>query len=636
MTEVVDHTPHAPPAPPRSRWHRLLLGPGFVRAAWMTPLFFGIGFGIVVGLRSLAGYDPAVDWLIIVTVAGLITAPLGFLAGIGAFDYWVYYALGYPTRPEDHSGHGARSWKDYFRVNTDHKVIGVQYVVTTIIFFLAGGLMAMIFRAELAKPGMQYLDNQEYNGLISVHAALMIFLFVIPAFAGLANFVIPLMIGAPDMAFPRLNALSFWLLPIAGIIMLSSVAVPGGAFGAGWTGYAPLSVVGTNGNVWFNMGVQWAGASSIMTALNFLVTIITMRAPGMTFWRMPLLVWANFTTSLLVVLATPFVAGSQFFVMFDRLMHTNFFNFHEGGYVLGYQHIFWFYSHPAVYIMMLPGFGIASEVISVFSRKPIFGYRLMALSLCAILVLGFSVWAHHMFVSGMASWLRVPMMVTTLLIAVPTGIKVFSWLATTWEGRIHLETPMLFALGFVSMFVIGGLSGIMLGAVPIDIHTSDTYFVVAHIHYVLLGGSLFTIFAGIYYWFPKMTGRMYNERLGKLHFWLTFVGFNLTFFPMHIIGVAGDAEARLGLQPAVQHVEHDHLDLVVLPRRVVRRLPLQRDHELDPRADRGGEPVARDDARVAGLLAAADLQLRRDPADRRRAVRVRRPGSAARGLQRSA
>src|SRR5215216_3639440 len=444
----------------------------------MVPLFFGIGFVIVVGLRSLAGWEPVFDWLLIVTVAGLITAPIGFLAGIGAFDYWVYYALGYPTRPEDHSSHGAKSWKDYFRINTDHKVIGVQYVVTTIFFFLAGGLMAMIFRAELAKPGMQFLDNQEYNGLISVHASLMIFLFVIPAFAGLANFVIPLMIGAPDMAFPRLNALSYWLLPIAGIMMLSSVIVPGGAFGAGWTGYAPLSVVGTDGNIWFNMGVQWAGASSIMTALNFLVTIITMRAPGMTFWRMPLLVWANFTTSLLVVLATPFIAGSQFFVMFDRIMHTNFFNFHEGGYVLGYQHIFWFYSHPAVYIMMLPGFGIASEVISVFARKPIFGYRLMALSLMAILVLGFSVWAHHMFVSGMSPWLRIPMMVTTMLIAVPTGIKVFSWLATLWEGRI-------------------------------------------------------------YYWFPKMTGRMYNEFLGKLHFWCTFIGFNVTFFPMHWLGLQG-------------------------------------------------------------------------------------------------
>jgi cytochrome c oxidase subunit I len=538
VTIVEEHARHAPPAPPPTGWHRLL-APGWLRVVWMTPLFVGIGFALVVLMRLWAGYEPVVDWLVIVTVAALTAAPIGFLAGLGGFDYWLRYALGAPTQPEDHSSHGARSWRDYFRINTDHKVIGIQYVVTTIVFFLAGGLLAMIFRAELARPGMQYVDPQTYNGLISVHASLMIFLFVIPAFAGLGNYVIPLMIGAPDMAFPRLNALSYWLLPIAGIMMLASFIPEGGAFGAGWTGYAPLSVVGTEGNVFFNMGVQWAGASSIMTALNFLVTIITMRAPGMTFWRMPLLVWANFATSLLVVLATPFIAGSQFFVMFDRVLHTNFFDFNEGGYVLAYQHIFWFYSHPAVYIMMLPGFGIASEVISVMSRKPIFGYRLMALSLIAILVLGFSVWAHHMFVSGMASWLRVPMMVTTLLIAVPTGIKVFSWLATTWEGRINFSTPMMFALGFVSMFVIGGLSGIFLGAVPIDIHTSDTYFVVAHIHYVLLGGSLFTIFAGIYYWFPKMTGRMYDERLGKLHFWATFIGFNATFFPMHIIGVQG-------------------------------------------------------------------------------------------------
>src|SRR6266545_1341490 len=537
---------HGPKPPPRG-WRRLLY-PGLLRAVWMAPLFFGIGCGIVVLCRWWGGWHPIWFGSVIVLVGALTAAPIGFLAGIGAFDYWTRYAIGSPTQPEDHSGHGAYSWRDYFRVNTDHKVIGIQYLVTTIFFFLAGGLLAMLVRAELAKPGMQFFDTQTYNGLFSVHAALMIYMFVIPAFAGLANFVIPLMIGAPDMAFPRLNALSYWLLPIAGTMMLSSFLVPGGAFGAGWTGYAPLSVVGTNGNVWFNMGVQWAGASSILTALNFLVTIITMRAPGMTFWRMPLLVWANFTTSLLVVLATPFIAGSQFFVMFDRLMHTNFFNFNDGGYVLGYQHIFWFYSHPAVYIMMLPGFGIASEVISVMSRKPIFGYRLMALSLIAILILGFSVWAHHMFVSGMAPWLRVPMMVTTLMIAVPTGIKVFSWLATTWEGRLRLDTPMLFALGFVSMFVIGGLSGIMLGAVPIDIHTSDTYFVVAHIHYVLLGGSLFTIFAGIYYWFPKMTGRMYDEKLGKLHFWGTFIFFNLTFFPMHIIGVQG-MERRIADYP---------------------------------------------------------------------------------------
>jgi cytochrome c oxidase subunit 1 len=535
---TADHHELTPRAGGKLRHY--LLGPGWIRAAWMFCLFAGIGFGLVVLARWGGGWHPILKMSDITLVALLVAGPLGFLSGIGTFDYWAYYALGFPTRPEDHSGHGARTWRDYFRVNTDHKVIGVQYLTTTIIFFFIGGLLALLVRAELARPGLQYVDPQTYNALFSVHASLMIFLFVIPAFAGLANFVVPLMLGAGDMAFPRLNALSFWLLPIAGIMMVSSFLVPGGAFACGWTGYVPLcSTHQPLGAVFFNQGVQWAGASSIMTALNFLVTIITMRAPGMTFWRMPLLVWANFTTSLLVVIATPFIAGSQFFSMFDHVMHTAFFDPNNGGYPLGYQHIFWFYSHPAVYIMMLPGFGIMSEVISVFSRKPIFGYRLMALSLMAIVVLGFSVWAHHMFVSGMASYLRVPMMVTTLLIAVPTGIKIFSWLATIWGGKLHFNTPFLFALGFLSMFVIGGLSGVMLGSVPVDIHMNDTYFIVAHIHYVLFGGSVFTIFAGIYYWFPKMTGRMYNERLGKLHFWLTFVGFNLTFFPMHILGTQG-------------------------------------------------------------------------------------------------
>jgi cytochrome c oxidase subunit I len=541
VSTAVQHEHHQPvtgpfdPYGPRPRG--LLMRAGWIRAAWCTALFYGIGMGIVVLSRWGGGLDPVLDWTIIVLIGALIAAPIGFLLGLGAFDYWLYWISGRPTRVEDHSGHGAKAWPDYFRVNTDHKVIGVQYTVTTFVFFVIGGLMAMLFRAELAQPGLQFFSSQTFNGLVSMHAVLMIFLFIIPAFAGIANFVVPLMLGAPDMAFPRLNALSYWLLPIAGVMFLGSFLAPGGPFGAGWTGYAPLSTDSPVGSMFFNMGVQWAGASSILTALNFLVTIITMRAPGMTFWRMPLLVWANFTTSLLVVIATPFIAGSQFFVMFDRVMHTSFFIPKDGGYVLGYQHIFWFYSHPAVYIMMLPGFGIVSEVISTMSRKPVFGYRLMALSLLGILVLGFSVWAHHMFVAGMADWLRVPMMISTLLIAVPTGIKVFSWLATLWEGKIRLTTPMLWALGFVSMFVIGGLSGIYLGSVPIDIYASDTYFIVAHIHYVLFGGSVFTIFAGVYYWFPKVTGRMYNERLGKLHFWLTFVSFNVTFFPMHWLGL---------------------------------------------------------------------------------------------------
>jgi cytochrome c oxidase subunit 1 len=515
-----------------------LRAPGWWRALAFTVLGVAFSYALTIGLRALFGYDPLLDGEAVLAVALLLT-PLFFLVGIGCFDYWFYWASGRPTRPEDHSGHGARSWKDYFRVNTDHKVIGVQYVVTSFFFLFVGGLLAMLMRAELAAPGRQFVDANTFNGLFSVHASLLIFLFVIPVFAGLANFVLPLMIGAPDMAFPRLNALSYWMLPLAGTMMMLSFAAPGGSFASGWTAYAPLSTSAPIGQEFFTIGVQFAGASSIATALNFLVTIITMRAPGMSFFRMPLLVWANFSTSLLVVIATPFIAASQFFVLLDRGLGFNFFNPVKGGDVLMYQHVFWFYSHPAVYIMMLPGFGIISEVLAVKARKPIFGYRMMAFSLLAIVVLGFTVWAHHMFVSGMQPWIRVPMMVTTAIIAIPTGIKIFSWLATLWRGVLHLDTPMLFALGFLTMFTCGGISGVMLAMIPLTIHVSDTYFIVAHIHYVLFGGSLFTIFAGVYYWFPKMTGRMYDERLGRLHFWLTFIFFNLTFGPMHIIGVQG-------------------------------------------------------------------------------------------------
>ena len=512
--------------------------PGWYRAAISLPLAFAFATALVTAVRALYGWDEVLDWGAIGTVA-MLAMPLAFLVGIGCFTYWFDWALGNPTKPEDHDSHGATSWKDYFKVNTDHKVIGIQYIVTTFFFFILGGLMAMLIRAELTQPGTQFVDPNTYNGLFSVHATLMIFLFIIPVFAGIANYVVPLMIGAPDMAFPRLNALSFWLLPTAGVMMIASFFADGGAFATGWTAYAPLSTEAPYGQQFFTIGVQFAGASSIATALNFLVTIITMRAPGMTFWRMPLMVWAQFTTSLLVVIATPFIAGSQFFVLLDRALGTHFFTASAGGDVLMYQHVFWFYSHPAVYIMMLPGFGIISEVISTHARKPVFGYRMMAFSLVAIVILGFTVWAHHMFVSGMFSWLRVPMMITTMLIAVPTGVKIFSWLGTLWRGVIHMTTPMMFALGFITMFTLGGISGIFLAVVPIDIPVSDTYFVVAHIHYVLFGGSVFTIFAGIYHWFPKMTGRMYDESLGKLHFWMSFIFFNLTFGPMHFVGVDG-------------------------------------------------------------------------------------------------
>jgi cytochrome c oxidase subunit 1 len=524
------------PLPPKLR------APGWYRAALFEVIGLGLAFGITALIRSLQNIHPVVDGNAVTTVA-LIVVPLMFIVGLGVCDYWVYWAIGRPTRPEEHSDHGAHSWRDYFKVNTDHKVIGIQYTVTSFFFLLVGGLLAMLIRVQLAKPGMQFLTPEQYNGVFSVHATVLIFLFVIPVFAGLANFVLPLMIGAPDMAFPRLNALSYWLLPMGGVLMLMSFLAPGGSFASGWTAYAPLSTSMPLGQLFFTVGVQFAGFSSIFTALNFLVTIITMRAPGMSFFRMPLLVWANFSTSLLVVIATPFIASSQFFVLLDRALGFHFFDAFVGagknGNVLMYQHVFWFYSHPAVYIMMLPGFGIISEVIAVKARKPIFGYRMMAFSLIAIVVLGFTVWAHHMFVSGMSPWIRIPMMITTAIIAIPTGIKIFSWLATLWRGVLHLDTPMLFALGFLTTFTLGGISGVMLAMIPFDIHVSQTYFIVAHIHYVLFGGSLFTIFAGVYYWFPKMTGRMFDDRLGKLHFWSTFIFFNLTFGPMHLIGLQG-------------------------------------------------------------------------------------------------
>ena len=529
---------HAP-SPPGGHVHHM--DPRPLSYWWKRCVLWSVGgvlfsFALVWLLRSLFGMTPTWEPEVYTTVAAFLGS-VCFLIGIGCFDWWWKWMTGRRVDYEDHSMHGAQSWRDYFKVNTDHKVIGTQYLVIVFFFFVIGGIFAELVRTELATPGQTIGNQQTYNGLFSVHATLMIFLFVIPAFAGLANYVLPIMIGAKDMAFPRLNALSVWMLIPGGLMMAVSPLF--GAFATGWTAYVPLATQGGTGQTLFEVGVQFAGASSIATAINFLVTIFTMRAPGMTVWRMPLLVWANATTSALVVFGTPFIAGSQFMTLFDRVMGTNFFDPTEGGDVIMYQHVFWFYSHPAVYIMMLPGFGIISEVIATFSRKPIFGYRALAFSTVAIAVLGFGVWAHHMFVSGMAPWLRVPMMITTIIIAIPTGVKVFSWLGTLWEGKIHLKTPMLFAMGFLCTFVIGGLSGVMLGTIPVDIQVTDTYFVVAHIHYVFVGGSLFTIFAGIHYWFPKMTGRMYNERLGQITFWLLFVGFNATFLPMHWLGLQG-------------------------------------------------------------------------------------------------
>lgn len=431
-----------------------------------------------------------------------------------------------------------RRWQDFFGFSTDHKVIGIQYLVTAFFFYLVGGALATAVRTELATPDPDFVSPELYNSLFTVHGTVMIFLWIVPAGAGLANYLIPLMIGARDMAFPRLNAVAFWLIPPGGTLLLASFLVQ--APQAGWTSYPPLSLLtGKVGEEIWILSVLLLGTSSILGGLNFAVTIFKMRIPTMGLNDMPLLCWAMIATSALILLSTPVLAAALILLSFDLLAGTSFFNPTGGGDPVVYQHLFWFYSHPAVYIMVLPFFGVISDVLPVHARKPIFGYQAIAYSSLAISFLGLIVWAHHMFTSGTPGWLRMFFMITTMIIAVPTGIKVFGWLATIWGGKLRLNSAMLFAMGFVSTFVMGGVTGIMVASVPFDIHVHDTYFVVAHFHYVLFGGAVFGVFAAIYHWFPKMTGRMMNEPWGIVHFVLTFVGTNLTFMPMHALGLQG-------------------------------------------------------------------------------------------------
>ena len=421
----------------------------------------------------------------------------------------------------------------------DHKKIGIMYIVAGFTFFVLGGIMALFIRLELAQPGRPIMSPDTYNQLFSMHGTTMIFLFVIPMSAGLGNYLIPLMIGARDMAFPRINALSLWMAIGGAIVMYSSLLV--GAPEAGWTGYSPLanSVFSKSpGTDMWILGLILIGTSSLLGAINFIVTIINMRAPGMTMTRMPLFGWSILTMSLMVLMSTPVLSGALVMLLFDRNFGTTFFS-GQGADPAMWQHMFWFYSHPAVYIMVLPAMGVVSEVLPVFSRKPIFGYKAIAYSSAAIGLLGFLVWAHHMFTTGLSPVLTTFFMAATMTIAVPTGVKMFNWLATVWGGRLSFKTPLLFAFGFMSMFVIGGISGVFNAVVPIDYQVQDTYFVVAHLHYVLFGGSVFGLFAGLYYWTPKVTGWMMNEKLGKLHFWLMLLGFNITFFPMHLLGLEG-------------------------------------------------------------------------------------------------
>lgn len=445
------------------------------------------------------------------------------------------YAAVHEGDHHDHKPTGIGRWL----FSTNHKDIGTMYLIFALIMFFIGGSMAMVIRAELFQPGLQFVNPQFFNQMTTVHALVMIFGALMPAGVGLANWLIPMMIGAPDMALPRMNNMSFWILPFAFIMLLSTLFMEGGAPAGGWTMYPPLTLQLGDAFPFLIFTIHLLGISSIMGAINIIATIFNMRAPGMTYMRLPLFVWTWIITAFLLIAAMPVFAGAVTMMLTDKFFATSFFSAAGGGDPVMFQHLFWFFGHPEVYILILPAFGIISQILPTFARKPLFGYASMVYATAAIAFLSFFVWAHHMFTVGLPLAGELYFMYATMAIAVPTGVKIFNWMATMWKGSMTFETPMLFSLAFIVLFTIGGFTGLMMGIAPVDFQYHDTYFIVAHFHYVLVPGAIFAVIAGIYYWLPKWTGHMYNETLGKWHFWLSAVSVNVLFFPQHFLGLAG-------------------------------------------------------------------------------------------------
>ena len=542
---------------------------GLARGLLWQVIGFFIGAGLVTGIRALQGLELTSTFFFTepAWVLGSFIGALSFLVGCGVIDDWIKWARGIDTH--DHHEEYWHGWEKYVNVSFDHKVIGIQYTLISLLLISIGGTFALIFRTELAASQLQFLTTefklfnqngpQLYNTLMSLHGIVMI-ISILLGVSGMINYAVPLLIGAADMSFPRLNAFSYWIAVPGAVILLSSLFL--GGFDTGWTGYPPLSARAPVGMQMFFMGVIIAGWSSILGALNVVVTVLRMRAKGMTAMKMPIFVWAGLATSIIAMTATQFIGLAFQLVMFQRLLGMGFFDPAKGGNPVLFQHLFWFYSHPAVYVFILPGLGVISELLPVFARKPLYGYRWIAMSSIGIALVGFVVWAHHMFTSGLNEYLRVPFMYSTLLVSIPTGVKFFSWVATLWKGKISTPTPMLFVLGAIIVFLIGGLSGPPHATVSTDLHLHDTYFVVGHFHATIFGGFVFPLFAAIYYWFPKATGKRMNEFWGKVHFWLMTPSFFVLTFGMMYVGLLGMRRRIVDYDPALG-LDFSHLILTI-------------------------------------------------------------------------